>query len=330
MSLSWQRKWLPLLIPIVLFLAWLCLSLIPHMAGGATLESEVRPQILIKAEELKGLIDRKDPNFRVIDFRHKAKYYLGHIPGAIQLWRPETEDRRQPFPGLPAPAHHLEKLLGRAGISSHQTIVIYSDQCDHTRFWWILAHYGFPLSQMRLLDGGFEAWKVKGYPTQLTAPRFKTAFFRFPAAAPKDFLLAGLEQVKAAVNGPGKVIVDVRPQRLYLGQGSKEGAPRPGHIPGAVWVFWEENRVAAGPEKDCWKSPADLKELYVSRGISPDKDIYLYSHTNTCATFSLVSLYLAGYPLEKLHIYGPSWMEWSRSKEPVELDDARQGMGEGR
>ena len=33
---------------------------------------------------------------------------------------------------------------------------------------------------------------------------------------------------------------------------------------------------------------------------------------------SLVSLYLAGYPLDKLHNYDGSWIEWSRSREPME------------
>ncbi|MCL4503215.1 MAG: hypothetical protein M1438_15385 [Deltaproteobacteria bacterium] len=43
MPLNWQRKWLPLLIPLALFAAWLVLSLIPHLAGGATLDEFVPP-----------------------------------------------------------------------------------------------------------------------------------------------------------------------------------------------------------------------------------------------------------------------------------------------
>jgi thiosulfate/3-mercaptopyruvate sulfurtransferase len=276
---------------------------------------------LIEAEELKALIDKKDPALRIIDFRHKAKYYLGHVPGAIQLWRSETEDQHPP--SAPLPAAHLESLLGRLGIGSSNTLIIYSDHCDHARLWWLLAHYGFPLSQMRLLDGGYEAWKAKGYPTQLTSPRFKAATFRFPADDRNQTLLATQGDVKGAEGKPNKVIVDVRPPRLYLGEVTKEGAARPGHIPGAVDISWEENLVASGPFKGHWKSPAELREIYVSRGVTPDKDIYLYGHDDHCATFSLLSLYLAGYPLEKLHVYGGSWVEWSRSREPVEKGPAR-------
>ncbi len=312
-----------MIIPLGLLLAWMALALGPHVAGGAPLGDYAHPQVLIQAEELKDLIDKKDPDLRIIDFRHKAKYYLGHIPGAVQIWRPETEDRRQSVPLLPAPAHHLEKLLGRLGVGSNHTVVIYSDQCDHTRLWWILAHYGFPLSRMRLLDGGIEAWKAKGYPTQLTSPHFKPASFRFPAEPQKNFLLAGLDEVKGARAAPGKVILDVRAPRLYLGEVTREGAARPGHIPGAVEVFWEENRLASGPNKGSWKSAAELKEMYASRGITPDQDIYVYSHNGLGATFTLVSLYLAGYPLDKLHVFGGGWIEWSRSKEPAEMGPAK-------
>ena len=110
MSLSWQRRWLPLLIPLALLLAWLALALIPHLAGGVPLGDYAHSGVLIQAEELKDLIAKPDPNLRIIDFRHKAKYYLGHVPGAIQVWRPEIEDRRQPIPGLPAPALILKSF----------------------------------------------------------------------------------------------------------------------------------------------------------------------------------------------------------------------------
>ena len=171
MSLNWRQRWLPALIRKALLLAGLVLTLGPHPAGAVPQGDYANPKVLIQPEELKDLIDQKDPHFRLIDFRHRAKYYLGHIPGAIQIWRPETEDRRQPVPVLP-PSPNLEKLLGRLGVASNHTVIIYSDQCDHTRLWWILAHYGFPLGQLRLLDGGIEAWKAKGYPTQLTPPRW--------------------------------------------------------------------------------------------------------------------------------------------------------------
>ncbi len=308
-----RLRWPLLLIPAALLLVWLTAALWPHQVRALSHGDQSHPPLLIQAEELKTLIARKEADLRIIDVRHQAKYYLGHIPGAIQIWRPQLEDRRQLLP-----ARQLEKILGRLGVGSDQTLVIYSDRCDHTRLWWLLAHYGFPPGRMRLLDGGIDAWKSKGYATQFTAPHVGTATFHFPAPPRTNYLLANLEEVKAALGQPGKVILDVREPRLYRGEGSKEGAARPGRIPGALGIFWEDNLVASGPAKGCWKSPAEIRELYTSRGITPDQDIYLYGHNDRCAAFTLVSLRLAGFPLEKLHLYAGSWIEWSRSPEPVQ------------
>jgi thiosulfate/3-mercaptopyruvate sulfurtransferase len=311
-SKGWgRRRWLgPLLLTLVWGLALAAAAKAVPQGGYAG------PEILLQAEELKALMDRKDPNLRIIDFRHRAKYYLGHIPAAIQLWRPEITDRNQPWPGMPTPRAQMERLLGRLGIGPRNTLVIYSDQCDHTHLWWILAYYGFPLSQLKLLDGGLEAWKRKGYPTQLTSPRPQPTTFKFPAPGRK-FLLAGLDQVKAALSSPDSLVLDVRPRDLYLGERTKEGAARRGHIPGAVWIYWREARVKEGPDKGCWQSAPEIRRLYESRGVTPDRDLYLYGHTDLCATYTLVSLYLAGYPLDKLHVYAGSWIQWSRSQEPV-------------
>lgn len=316
---SWRRaKWGRALVPLLLTWAWALAGVMaPPAALAVPQGGYTHPEVLIQPEELKALIDAKGGNVRIIDFRHNAKYYLGHIPGAIQVWRPETEDRSHPLPGMPASPHQMEKLLGHLGISSQNDLVIYSDQFDHTRLWWILASYGFPLARMKLLDGGIEAWKSKNYPTQLTSPRFKATTFRFPAEDRIPSLSVGLSEVKEALTDPRRVILDVRSQEQFRGVETKEGAPRPGHIPGAVWVYWKEATVPEGPYKGYFKRAEEIGQLYSARGVTPDKDVLIYGYTDLGAAHTLVGLYLAGYPLEKLHIFAGSWIEWSRSKEPV-------------
>lgn len=310
-----RQKWLGRLAPITLVLA-LVMGPWGRDAQAVPQGGYAQPEVLIQAEELKALLDQKTPHLQVIDVRHKAKYYLGHIPGAFQAWRQDIEDKKQP--GLmPAPAQ-MEKLLGHLGITNQDTLIIYSDQYDHARLWWLLAYYGFPLSQMKLLDGGLEAWKAKGYPTQLTSPRLKRTNFKLPGTGQRKYLLATLDEVKGAFKDPEKVIVDDRSEKQFLGRETGKGASRPGHIPGAVWVGWKEAQVPEGPYKGYFKSAAEIKKIFEAKGVTPDKDIYLYSNTSRPATYALVSLYLAGYPLEKLHLYAASWMEWSRSQEPIE------------
>lgn len=315
---SWRQAGRGRLFPVLLLALGLIVGL-SREAVAAPRGDYAPPEVLIQPEELKPLLVGNDDNLRIIDFRHKAKYYLGHIPGAVQVWRPETEDRRRSGPAMPTAAQ-LEKLLGRVGITAQHTLIIYSDQCDHARLWWLLAYYGFPLNRMKLLDGGLEAWKGKGYPTELTSPRRQPTTFKFPPQGVRKYLLANLAEVKEARTRPQSLVLDVRAEDLFRGRVTREGAARPGHIPGAVWVFWEQARHRDGPYKGFWKSAQEIKAIYAAQGVTPEQDIYLYSHTDRCAAHSLVSLYLAGFPLEKLHVYAGSWVEWSRSGEPVSLE----------
>jgi len=303
--------------PVLLLLTlWFVLAQMAGQAPGVPQGGYAHPEALMQPEELKAALDRQDPHLRIIDVRHKAKYYLGHVPGAQQIWRPILENPKGP--GLMPPQTQMETLLGRLGVGGKDTLVLYGDQFDHARLWLILAYYGFPLERMKLLDGGLEGWRSKGYPTQITSPQFKRTRFKLPGPAEKPTLTATLAEVKGAVQNPRKVIVDTRSQREYLGEETKEGAARTGHIPGAVWLEWKETKVAAGPHKGFWKTGDEIKNIYAAKGVIPDKDIYLYGHRGLTPPHSLVSLYLAGYPLEKLHFYAGSWVEWSRSQEPVE------------
>ncbi len=283
------------------------------------------PEMLIQPEELKALLDRKASNLRIIDVRHKAKYYLGHVPGALEVWRPDLEDKNNP--GLMPPRAQVEALLSCLGVRGKDILVLYGDLYDHAHLWLVLAYYGFPLERLRLLDGGLEAWRAKGYPTQLTAPRVSPTRVKLPGKSALPTLLANLATVKEACRDPGKVIVDVRSRRQYLGQQVKEGAARPGHIPGAVWLEWRETVVSAGPGKGCLQPAAEINKIYAAQGVTPDKDIFLYSHSGLPAAHSLLCLYLAGYPLEKLHLYAGSWIEWSRSPEAAEMGDAASRPG---
>src|SRR4030065_115585 len=62
------------------------------------------------------------------------------------------------------------------------TIVIYSDGPDNGRLWWILAYHGFPIKQLKLLDGGLDGWKAKSYPIEMTSPKFDKTQFRLREA----------------------------------------------------------------------------------------------------------------------------------------------------
>lgn len=236
-----------------------------------------RPELLIQPEELKTLIDRKAPDIRVIDVREKIKYLAGHIPGAVNVWRPDIVDKNHPLPGMMASQAQIEELMGRLGISHRDTVVIYSDGPDNGRLWWILAYYGFPIGQLRLLDGGLDGWKAKGYPTESISPQITPTIFGLPGkTGTKESLLCTLPEVREASKDPKRVVLDVRASKEYLGEETLSGAVRPGRIPGVKWMEWREVLIKDGPYKGYWKTAEEIRKLFVDIGVTPDKEIYIY------------------------------------------------------
>ncbi len=235
------------------------------------------PEVLIQPEELKAVIDKKDPHIRMIDIREKLKYLAGHLPGAVHVWRPDIVDNNHPIPGMMAHKEQIETLLGNQGISENDTIVIYSDGSDNGRLWWILSYYGFPLHQLRILDGGLDGWKARGYPTEMLPPKTEKTLFRLPKEEKfRNPLLCALPEVRSALKDRNKVVMDVRSRKEFLGEDLKEGAVKPGRIPGVVWIEWTETLVDKGPFKNFWKSAEEIKRIYTAKGVTPDKDIFMY------------------------------------------------------
>ncbi len=236
-----------------------------------------RPELLIQPEELKVLIDRKDPDIRVIDVREKIKYLAGHIPGAVNIWRPDIVDKDHPIPGMMAPPSQIEQLMGRLGITNQNKLIIYSDGPDNARLWWILAYYGYPIGQMKLLDGNLEGWKSKGYPTEMIPPQVSQTQFRLPGKTrATEPLLCTLPEVKEALKEPGKVVLDVRALKEYLGEEMLSGAVRAGRIPGVKWIEWKEVLIQEGPFKGYWKSSEEIRKLFTDIGVTPEKEIYIH------------------------------------------------------
>jgi thiosulfate/3-mercaptopyruvate sulfurtransferase len=235
------------------------------------------PEIIIQPEELKGLIEKKDPSIRIIDVRENLQYLTAHIPGAVQVWRPDVEDKNHSMPGMMAPQPQIEALLGNLGISEKNILIIYSDLYDHARLWWILAHYGFPLKQMKLLDGGIDAWKAKGYPVEIIPAQVEKTRFHFSGGTKgRKPLLCTLPDVKSALRESDKIVLDVRTKKEYIGEEVKKGAARGGRVPGVTWIEWKEAILEEGPYKGYWKSAEEMKKVFSAKGVTPEKDVYLY------------------------------------------------------
>lgn len=262
-----------------LFSLFLLLSffLLTHTVLGVPNGGYARPELLIQPEELKALVEKKNPEIRIIDVREKIKYLAGHIPGAVNIWRPDITDKDHPIPGMMAPQTQIEQLMGRLGVTSQNKLVLYSDGPDAARLWWILAYYGFPITQMKLLDGGLEGWKTKGYPTEMIPPQVSPTQFRLSGKTRStEPLLCGLPEVREALRDSSKIVLDVRAKEEYLGEKILSGAAKAGRIPGVKWIEWKEVLIKEGPLKGYWRPAEEIKKLFLDIGVTPDREIYIY------------------------------------------------------
>lgn len=86
-----------------------------------------------------------------------------------------------------------------------------------------------------------------------------------------------------------------------------EGTERAGHIPGAIHL---EHTLTLN-EDGTFKSTSELQELFTSRGITPDKEIFPYCAIGGRSAYTwFVLKHLLGYP--NVRNYDGSWNEWSR------------------
>jgi thiosulfate/3-mercaptopyruvate sulfurtransferase len=262
--------------------------------------------LLIGPGELSAQLGSAAPPL-VLDLRPPDAYTAGHIPGAVHLdlWGVSLIDT-DPAP-LNAFMWMIEHVLALHGVSSGTPVVVYDDQSGvrAARAFWFLEYFGQPV---RLLDGGFSAWTAAALPvTRDAAPAPKSEW----TGSREGSTLATWRDVKAALGQPNTAIVDTRTDGEY--HGTTVRARRGGAIPGAVHIEWTRN---LGPD-GAFKPAAELREMYESAGVTPDREVLTYCQGGYRAAHTYLALRLLGYP--RVRSYVGSWKEWGdREDLPIE------------
>jgi thiosulfate/3-mercaptopyruvate sulfurtransferase len=263
-------------------------------------------EVLVTTDWMAEHLD--DANIRLVEVSVDTEAYdSGHIPGAIGWsWKKDTQAtlRRD----IPDQAD-FEALLSQAGITADTTVVLYGDLDNWfaTYAFWLLKLYGH--QDVRLLNGGRKKWLAEERQLTTFVPAYAATSYQ---AQPYNTNLRALRSfVEASLQHAGRALVDVRSPDEFAGKLlapanlPQEGAQRGGHIPGAANIPWSK----AVLEDGTFKSPADLKALYESQGITGDKEIIAYCRIGERSSHTwFVLSYLLGYP--NVRNYDGSWTEW--------------------
>jgi thiosulfate/3-mercaptopyruvate sulfurtransferase len=261
----------------------------------------------------------RDDSVRIVEVDENPGLYAeAHIPGAIGFdWKKDLQDQvERDFLG---PAEFGE-LLGSRGISNDHMIVLYGDRNNWfaAYTYWYLKYYGH--DNAKLVNGPREKWIAEGRPTSSEVPTYEPQQFR--AAESNAAIRAFRNEVLDALGSSTK-LVDVRSPQEYSGEliamagYEQEGAQRAGHIPGAASVPWAQ----AVQEDGTFKSAAELRELYTSKGVIEGSDpVIAYCRIGERSAHTWFVLHeLLG--LDDVKNYDGSWTEWGNLVAvPIEKD----------
>jgi len=248
-----------------------------------------------------------------------ASYSTGHVPRSFHVNTDHFEPPPQWKLGSPAV---LNRFAARYGFQSDDTVVLSGkDPTACYRLAIVLRYMG--IADVRVLNGGFAAWKSAGYRVETIShppPKAKSFGTRIPRR-PK--LIADVTRVKAGLGKPnGFVLVDNRTWAEFTGKTSGYKYHfRKGRIPGSTYGqagFTGANSLTPYRNIDNTMRNADeILALWKRAGISTDKHLSFMCGGGWRAAEVLTFARVIGLPNTSL--FSDGWIGWSNDrKNPIE------------
>jgi thiosulfate/3-mercaptopyruvate sulfurtransferase len=283
--------------------------------------------VLVSTEWLAANLHERGPV--VVDLRWRPdgsgrdRYERGHIPGAVFCdWATDLVQPDHPIAFMLAGPERVTALVRRLGIADDTPVVAYSDALGSGpfRLWWACRRYGH--DQARILDGGLDLWMAEGRPLETGLPVARAASW---SPRPGEPLVCGADDVAAAENADGTVVLDSRPPDQFRGEfvwfetgpipagpdgiaHTPRGDIRAGRVPWARSVPWARLYRA-----DHRLLPADeLRTLFARAGVTEGTRVLTYCGSGISASALTYALWHAG--IGDVALYDASWEEWGRDR----------------
>jgi thiosulfate/3-mercaptopyruvate sulfurtransferase len=265
------------------------------------------PEVLVETDWVKANLGK--PGIKLIEIDvDTAAYDAGHIPGAVGFnWRTELQDQVvRDIIGK----EKFEKLIGGAGISPQDTVILYGDHNNWfaANGFWLFKVYGH--QDVRLMNGGRVKW-LSEPDKELTTERPKPTPVPYKVTEVRLDLRARLPDVLEAVTYRACNLVDVRSPDEFTGKviappGMNETAQRGGHVPGAKSIPWGTPVAPDGT----FKSADELQDIYLKQnGVDPNRSTIAYCRIGERSSHTwFVLSYLLG--LDNVRNYDGSWTEY--------------------
>lgn len=239
---------------------------------------------------------QKNPDLIIVSAGTEAEYAKAHIANALHVAY-TSFDQAGDIKGLLVADAEIAKILGEKGVSNTNTIVVY-DEFDGRyagRIYFLLKYLG--AKNVRVLDGGLEAWKKDRKPITRNPTVVKKATF---AASPNKAWMASMAEAEAAAGKASVVLIDTRSPEEFNGTKDSKG-----HIKGAINIEYKQLLNADGTMKPA----AELEKVYSAKGVTKDKEIILYCSTGVRTGLHFIVLVdILGY--NKVKVYDGGYNEF--------------------
>ena len=280
------------------------------MAQTTTRNEYAHPEVLVDTQWIEEHLKDEKVRIAEVDYDPTANYELGHIPGSVLIkWKADIND---PIARNILNKQAFEDLLQRIGVNNDATLALYGDFNNWFAAFafWVFKYYGF--NDVRIINGGRKKWLQEDRPLTKDVRNHTKGNYKVAEKEPDSNIRVYLDYVRNTLGSKSKLLVDVRSPKEFTGEITAppeyptEHAQRGGHIPGAANIPWSQ---AVNDSDGTFKSIGELKTLYESKGITPDKEIITYCRIGERSSHTWFALkYLLGYPNVKN--YDGSWTEW--------------------
>jgi thiosulfate/3-mercaptopyruvate sulfurtransferase len=272
-----------------------------------------RAEALITVRELTQLREAEDPKLVILGVVEPISFRAGHIPGAVNIWRPDYELKvgdPYPFGGMILDLKRFQDFARGLGIDNDSRVVVYDENYDATSVWWAFFLYG--KTDVRVLDGGYPAWKAAGYATESSLTGAGPARVgTFVARQYGTGWLARMEDVRRAKAASNVRVWDAREPAEWSGAEKKGNARRAGRVPWAQFQSWKEYRTEIDGKATAFKTAAEVQQVIDKFGMDRQQNHIFYCQSGVRSTTAIFALYLMGWNPVRLFNYEGSWLEWS-------------------
>lgn len=254
------------------------------------------------------------------------EYKEGHIKGAVHADINSIED--EPYWNL-RPADQVKSAILAAGVDADTPVIFYgSDMSGTSRI--AFAYLWAGVKNVKIINGGYEAWKNAGFETETTVnePKAKTDFKATVPVHP-EYVLAIEDAYKNLESGDKNFkLVSIRSLAEFEGKTSgysyidKAGEPK-----GAVWgkagsdPYHMEDYVHAD---NTVITLDEMKQLWSGLDFNIDNKLAFYCGTGWRATIPFLIMYENGFT--NMQLYDGGWFQWTMNPDyPVQVGDPKSG-----